>query len=121
MVTLEQLNQLAENYGMIVVVVAIIVAVIVMVCKAWPGISQAVHFVDVMVAVPAKFDQIDRRLAAIEPRTATIETKVATIQTKVHAIEHEIKPNSGKSMKDQANRNEQNVDKIKHALGIPES
>ena len=123
--TLEQLNKLAEDYGMIVVVLALIIAIIVALRKAWPAISQFVHFVDVIVAVPVTFKTIansfaliDTRLATVEPKLASIEPKLASMEAKLHLIEHEMKPNSGKSMKDQANRNEKEMGQIKEVLGL---
>ena len=38
--------------------------------------------------------------------------------SELHLIEHEMKPNSGKSMKDQANRNEKEMGQIKEVLGL---
>lgn len=63
-----QLNNLAEDYGMIVIVVASLVSLGLVLKKIWPGVSNFVRFIDAIIEVPANAALTSQRLSALEEK-----------------------------------------------------
>lgn len=98
----EQFEQLMTDYGPTVAIIIIILVVLWFVRKNWPLISGAVKMVDLLVSLDEKLEKIDGKLDDHGER--------------LQRVEHELKPNSGKSMRDSADRTEAIVRSLEQKL-----
>lgn len=76
--------------------VAAIVAVVLLVVKAWPFLRKMFQTVDILTQLPVTLKNIQDDLAAMKPTVAEIR--------------HEVLPNGGNSLRDSQNRTEAAVE-----------
>lgn len=91
----EQLEKLIADYGPTVAIVIVVLLVLWFVRKNWPLISGAVKMVDLLVS-------LDKNLV-------DIKGQLDDHGQRLERVEHELKPNSGKSLRDSTNRIEDMV------------
>lgn len=129
-ITGDQLGRLLNDYGPVVAFLALLVFSITVLILLWKPVSKFVTATNTILELPKRMDEQDALTAAGQAKTEEVHralethlkegegyiTKLTDVERQVHAvlqqqqdIVHEVKPNSGSSMKDALNRIEQQV------------
>ncbi|MFG2056698.1 hypothetical protein ACGFI9_22010 [Micromonospora sp. NPDC048930] len=74
----------------------------------WRRSRQLGHLLDDVLGEPARGDQPAR--PSLMARVAGIEDRLAVVEKSAAVIEHEVKPNGGRSLKDQVTRIDRALD-----------
>lgn len=98
LLTWANFEHLVRDYGPTVAIIAILLGMLWFVRKNWPLISGAVKIVDLLVSLDTKLEQVGETLKDHGGR--------------LERVEHELKPNSGKSLRDSLDRTETLVHEI---------
>lgn len=89
------------------ILTVVVTAVIAAIRKIWPSLRRLNHFVDDWFGEDSR-DGVEGRPGVMR-RLASLDERGVTTDRRLNAIEHELKPNSGKSLRDAVDRIESGV------------
>jgi hypothetical protein len=91
-------------------ILAVLTALGALARKVWPFGRKLVHFIDDWFGEPAR-DGVPER-AGVMARLATIDEHAQRTDERLDVIEHELKPNSGKSLHDKVTQMAKTTERI---------
>lgn len=95
--------------------IALVIAILVGIFKALPKLRVFAAFLDGVSGKPARFGKPAE--PGLFERLENIEARQATTIAKLDVVNHELFPNSGKSLRDQTNRIEEKLDRDNERIG----